>query len=539
MSSFTIVSILCFFTCVIPAAYSLIHHKNKLNILWGLFGCCGSVWAFASIIFSSTTDQNIALLWWKIGYTSAIIAPPIYLHFVFTFLKHSNGKLLTSTYIIAIFFLMLNFFYERMFLGNVTKLFPDLYWHDWLIQKNSAFLVFYLYFYVFLPLYAFAFFLKKSGNKTTEDPLFKVVMYSSIIYILPMEGLYFIDFGLFRIYPSIYNMLIAIYAATMSFCIFSHNFLNTNIFVKKSLLYSIVISSLTFGYLLIVVIIEEISRTFLISGSNTESILIVVILGFLFIPLKNKTQSYLDKALFQGSTPEIADQKNKLLTEVAQTKRIEATTVLASGIAHEIKNPLTSLRTFSEYLPQKLEDKEFLQKFSRIIGHEVNRIDNLVHELLDYAKPSPLHKKNTDINRLINETVDIFNSQYLKQNIKVSRSLDPSTNLELYVDPVKIKQVLVNLILNAIEAMPEGGELSVSSSLNKDTFQLSISDTGPGIAKEDLKYIFNPFFSKKDHGTGLGLSISRSIMKEHNGKITVRSNKGAGTTFVLSFNLEK
>ncbi len=223
---------------------------------------------------------------------------------------------------------------------------------------------------------------------------------------------------------------------------------------------------------------------------------------------------------------------------------------LASGLAHEIKNPLTAIKTFSEYLPQKLDDKEFLQKFSRIVGGEVNRIDSLVNELLEFAKPAPLQLKQTNINKLISDTLDFLNSRFLQQSITIEKNLSAECNESTSIDPNKIKQVLLNIFLNAIEAMPAGGTLTVSTSSGSGIeargsntshetrdaryVTLRVTDTGSGISRENLKHIFDPFFSTKDSGTGLGLPISHGIITEHGGTITAESEPGKGTTFTLN-----
>lgn len=137
--------------------------------------------------------------------------------------------------------------------------------------------------------------------------------------------------------------------------------------------------------------------------------------------------------------------------------------VLSLVDLHTKLNPPTAIKTFSEYLPQKLEDKEFLQKFSRIVGGEVNRIDALVNELLEFAKPAPLQLKHTNINKLISDTLDFLNSRFLQQSITIEKNLSAECNEPTPIDPNKIKQVLLSIFLNAIEAMPGGGVLNVST----------------------------------------------------------------------------
>jgi two-component system sensor histidine kinase HydH len=229
---------------------------------------------------------------------------------------------------------------------------------------------------------------------------------------------------------------------------------------------------------------------------------------------------------------EMAQQNEQLRREVTQSERMKSIAILASGMAHEIKNPLTPIKTFSEQLPSRLDDKEFLLKFSKIINKEVDRIDALVQQLLNFAKPSPPQLIETNIQELIEQTLNLLNNEIIRHKINLSTSFENKNTL-IYIDPQQIKQALLNIFLNAIDAMPKGGTLGViaRSEATKQSLIIEITDTGCGIAPKDLPHIFDPFFTKKDHGTGLGLSITHEIIRNHNGRILAESVLGKGTTF--------
>lgn len=278
------------------------------------------------------------------------------------------------------------------------------------------------------------------------------------------------------------------------------------------------------------------------------SVATAFVIGALFFPLHNYIQRLVDKLIFKKTTEEISKENELLRAEVLNSEKLKSVAVLASGMAHEIKNPLTALKTFSEYLPNKLNDKEFLQKFSRIVGGEVNRIDELVNELLEFARPAPIQLKETNVNKLIADTLDFLNSKFLQQKITVKPDLSPECDTPIMLDANKIRQALLNIILNAIDAMPKGGTLTavtrgwglgVSDSSNPQplnpnpSIKISITDTGCGIEKDKLVTIFDPFYSTKDSGTGLGLPITHSIIKDHHGEIKVESVVGQGTTFTI------
>jgi len=237
----------------------------------------------------------------------------------------------------------------------------------------------------------------------------------------------------------------------------------------------------------------------------------------------------------------------RIKQEVTQTAKLKIVATLASGIAHEIKNPLTAIKTFTEFLPQKLDDKQFLEKFSHLVGQEVERIDRLVHQLLEFAKPRPLTLICVNVDELVEDTLNLLSNRFLKQKINVEKEFFKEQDGTLYVDPNQFRQALLNIFLNAIEAMPNGGTLRVSAkfnnisnvSQNRSYFHVVIEDTGYGIDPQDLPHIFDPFFSKKDGGTGLGLSITHGIIKEHGGKIRAESQIGVGTKFIIELPLRE
>ena len=183
-------------------------------------------------------------------------------------------------------------------------------------------------------------------------------------------------------------------------------------------------------------------------------------------------------------------------------------------------------------MPKKGNDPAFRDKFQQIVGSEVDKINYIVKQLLEFSKPAKLQPEETNINKLLDETLDLLNNDLTTHNIKVKKYFSSSANIK--IDPTQIKQVFLNLFLNAIDAMPNGGTLAISMKAVSDKLQIQIKDTGRGMDKYNLKHIFDPFFSKKDGGTGLGLSIVHGIIEKHGGKITVNSAINKGTEFIIT-----
>ncbi len=216
-----------------------------------------------------------------------------------------------------------------------------------------------------------------------------------------------------------------------------------------------------------------------------------------------------------------------------QQERMVAAGKLAMGLAHEIKNPLAAIKTFTEFLPERYDDPNFRQEFSEVVGEEVDRINRIVQSLSDFAKPILLKIETIDVQKVLKDTTTLLSNDCLKRNVKLEQSFEPQPIL-LPGDPNQLKQAFLNLCLNALDAMEtDGGTLSVSCQYRTGEAIICISDTGTGIAKEHLPQLFDPFFSTKQSGMGLGLAVVKQIVDHHLGSIRVESELGVGTTFEI------
>jgi two-component system, NtrC family, sensor histidine kinase HydH len=223
-----------------------------------------------------------------------------------------------------------------------------------------------------------------------------------------------------------------------------------------------------------------------------------------------------------------------LRREIARNQRLASIGRLAAGVAHEIRNPLSSIKGFATYFKERYRENKDDQQTADIMIQEVERLNRVVGQLLEFAKPVTISKKSTPIQVVINNSLKLIESGSLKKNIKVETDF-PSTLNEVLIDPDRINQVLLNLYLNAIEAMENGGQLTIALLLDEESkwIKINVKDTGSGIKKEELAQIFDPYFTTKPSGTGLGLAIVHNIIDAHDGKMEVESNPGKGTTVTL------
>jgi two-component system NtrC family sensor kinase len=214
---------------------------------------------------------------------------------------------------------------------------------------------------------------------------------------------------------------------------------------------------------------------------------------------------------------------------------------LAAGVAHEINNPLTGVLTFSSLMLKKVDENHPWKKDLENIVQQTTRCRNIVRGLLDFARQRKPDKKEWDIHILIDRTVTLVENQARFQNIKIVKEFGTGIPM-LFVDGDQIQQVFMNIIINAADAMAEDkGTLTIKTNMKDGIAEVSFTDTGCGMTKENLSKLFAPFFTTKEtgKGTGLGLAISYGIIQSHNGDIDVWSEKGKGSTFRIKLPIEK
>lgn len=236
----------------------------------------------------------------------------------------------------------------------------------------------------------------------------------------------------------------------------------------------------------------------------------------------------------------------RLELQIRRSDRLASLGTLSAGMAHEIKNPLVSIKTFAQLLPERYQDSDFRETFSNLIGHEIDRIDSLVNQLLRFARPAKPLLKPMHVHTVLEKSLQLVGHRLYEREIKLTRSWQADVDT-IRADADQLEQVFLNFFLNAMDAMKRGGEMVVSTEIcpaeewvtavaggNGDLHEIlriTIRDNGEGIRSEDMPHVFDPFFTTKDHGTGLGLSVVHGIIEEHAGQIEVESEISKGTAF--------
>ncbi|MGA2526158.1 MAG: ATP-binding protein [Smithellaceae bacterium] len=224
----------------------------------------------------------------------------------------------------------------------------------------------------------------------------------------------------------------------------------------------------------------------------------------------------------------------ELQKEVTKSRHLTSIGSLAAGVAHEIRNPLSSIKGFAVYLKEKLSGNIEDKKTAEVMIQEVERLNRVISQLIEFARPLELKKEKTRFSDLVRHTVKLIDAEARKNKITIDMEIDTDAPL-IEVDPDKIKQVLLNVFLNSLAAMKKGGKLVIMLLPGESYLSVIISDTGMGIEKTDLPRIYDPYFTSKPAGTGLGLAIVQKIMEAHGGHINVESTAGQGTKIFLLF----
>jgi two-component system sensor histidine kinase AtoS len=239
----------------------------------------------------------------------------------------------------------------------------------------------------------------------------------------------------------------------------------------------------------------------------------------------------------------------QLESDLRRSDRLAALGTLAAGLAHEIKNPLTSLLTFSRHLDRKVDDPNFRERFRNVVPRELERINGIVERLLELARPSRMSFTLTRLPELLERALELHVEQLVEQHVEVAREYARDVP-SIQADKDALYRVFVNLIANALDAMPRGGRLTVRAGWAgtrdpvraarrraANRVKIEIEDTGVGIQPSDTDRVFNPFYTTRDSGTGLGLALAHKIIEDHGGVISFESVPGRGTTFKIILSL--
>jgi len=524
-SAFSVVNAL---TSLLLGLFILLSNpRSKLHQLWWWMSLAIFGWAMGLAVTFGTSPQNYSLALFSIRFadTVAIFIPLLYLHFTIVFLGFTNQQyILRVCYALSLALVFFGF--TPIYISGVkTKL--------GIANFNDAGPLFWVFgiLYALEPLYAICL-MGQARQKTSGARRAHItyVMAAGIVGFLVGATWFPLCFNI-PIHP-FGGPFVWLYCILVAWAVFKHHFLNIHVVIRKSLIYSILVTLLTAGYFGLVYGIERIFQTALGYMSVWTSLSAFALMALLFQPLKVGIQRLVDWLIFRVPQEELVKRVERLEGEALQTEKFKAVATLAAGMAHEIKNPLTAIKAFAESIPEYQNDPEFLKDLHRILTEQVRHIQGIVQDVLDFAKPKPPQIEPVDLGALISSTVNFLSGNLLKNRIRWTVNCQHNGDT-LQADADQLRQVLINLIQNAGDAMPEGGKLTIATQTNRDHLEITVSDTGKGIRKDLLSKIFDPYVTTKEHGNGLGLAMVQSIIRAHRGSIRAESTPGRGTTFTV------
>jgi signal transduction histidine kinase len=246
--------------------------------------------------------------------------------------------------------------------------------------------------------------------------------------------------------------------------------------------------------------------------------------------LANTLDNMMDSVVERGN------ELDKINKQLVRKEKLATLGQLAGGVGHELRNPLGVISNSIYFLKMLLPDAdEKVKEYHNRISAEIERSTEIISDLLDFSRTKPINREEVQFTDLLDKALERLP---VPKNIKL-KAATPSDLSNLFVDPKQIGQVLLNLLSNAYQAMPEGGLLTISALADKQNVNISIADSGTGISSENIASVFEPLFTTKARGIGLGLALSKDLVTANNGSIQVKSEEGKGATFTVTLPIDK
>ncbi len=371
---------------------------------------------------------------------------------------------------------------------------------------------------------------RATGNHKTQ---LRYLFWASLIGYLGGSPDWFLVFGFYVPLLNPFGIYcVPLYSIAITYAIFQHRLFDIHLVIRKSLIYSILVTLLTTGYFGLIYGAERLFRITLRYQSLWISLSAFALMALMFQPLKIGIQRFVDRLIFRGPMEAVSKRMERLEQEARQTEKLRAVATLAAGLSHELRNPLQVIQTHAEFLPERYDDPEFRRQCSEAMRTEIARVNVFLKQLMDFAHPKLPAFQATEPHKILDSTLDLLSNEFVRRQVQLEKRFEANGAI-IQADPDQIRQIILNLTLNALEAIGRDGTILVKTRQEDGYFALELTDSGPGIDPKVLPKLFEPFTTTKPDGNGLGLSIVHSIVREHRGKISVQSQPGQGTTFVL------
>lgn len=503
--------------------------SKPTNQLWALFAITVAAWGFGASWIAIEQDPRYSLLAWRLAYSVGVVwIAPLFYHFVCAFLSVRRPRTLISQYVVAAAFL--GFIWTEFHFTGVRYIFNQFYY----AIPGLLFPCFFLWWsgLVLLAHYELLKAFKTAGGmkrRITTFFLATSIGYSggSLSY-LPVFGVDLYPWGTYAI---------PVYTFIMAYGILQYRLFDIQIVLRRSLVYSALVTCLTVFYFSFVMFVERVFQIRAGYQSVIASLVAFVVIGLIFQPLRVWVHRFIDLLFFHALREGLAKKVERLEQEAKEAEKMKAVATLAAGLCHELRNPLQTIQTHAEFLPECYDNPGFRERCSQVLQTEIGRINDLLKQLMDFARPKPPSLQSIQPHRILDSTLDFLNSEFLRHQVHLEKRYE-ADRATLQADSDQLRQIIMNLVLNALHAAGRNGRVAVRTRCEDGWFLLEVADNGPGIDPKVLSKLFEPFTTTKPDGTGLGLSIVHSIVREHRGRIYAKSRPSQGTTFTVQFPID-
>lgn len=516
-----------------PCALFVFLHKPRtpVKVLWSLYCLGASAWGLGIFYLFTTDSHDTALFWGRVINLDAIFIPVFFFNFV---------TLLTNTYdrykntvklyygVFIIYFLVALVFPQYYVSGVSAKLNFRFYPDAGFTYYFFPFLFFALFIHGFSILYKA--YQKASSIKRNQ---YKYFFIATLIGIPGGTTTFFPVFNI-PIFP-FGAVCVPLYMFAIAYIVVKHRLMDVRIVIRKGVIYTILASFITLLYLGTIYVVERMFHHVFGYQSAMGSIASIVLIGVLFVPLKDYVQSFVDRYLFKATYLQVVEQNDILKQQVVRAERYQIMSSLSRRIIDELKSPLTALVVYSYHLPNKLNDEAFLNKFVTAFDKELVRLQGLIKQLSDFSEVKPLDLQPVNVIATVNDLLDHLTIHLQEKNIRLFKYYKDSEEIMVSADMNQLKRALYIFLANSVKLTSSHGQIWVGIDDNADNLEISVKDTGTGLSQEDLAQIFDPFFSTSKGGDDMNMSLAQAqnIISHHGGKVMVDSQLNVGTEWII------
>ncbi|MEA3493091.1 MAG: ATP-binding protein [Candidatus Margulisiibacteriota bacterium] len=504
--------------------------RKLQNTTLGWLSFAMALWCFGQFMGEIAGNKELVLFWTRAGVGAAVFIPIFFLHFILSLVgkAFAEKRTIGLVYGLGIMFLGLDF--TAFFVADIEPALGFRYYpKPGVVYPFFAIFIFSCFGYGLLRL--FLAYRDAYGARRNQ------LLYVLVAAIIGFSGGVTTFFPIWGInFPILSHYSLPLYLLITVYAIVKHRLLDISVIIRESLIYSTLTLLFAGFYALAVLATNYLLLRFVDFPPVLTVILVVFASVLVFQPVREKVQRGVDRLFFRGefgyqkTIDDLSAENKKLFQSLLRSDKLAALGTLSAGMAHEIKNPLASIKGMTQVLDENLNDPEFIKKYQELVSRQIDRINNLVEKLLKFGQPQTLALKEFDLCQVIEDVLSLLENQCKKKQVEVVKELKHRPKIE--GDAEQLSQVFMNFLLNAIQAMGDRGELSVKSAPRGPNFLcIEVRDTGAGIPTGKIDNIFDPFFTTRDKGTGMGLAVAYRIVKEHGGEINVESEIGRGTEF--------